>query len=137
MLGVFCAAQFIAAISVYVFHDVDKDMIGHWNEAFAESCAEFILFTVIVGGGVAFLSWLGRYIFQLMGYSPRSKLGFFLGVGVSVLQYPWDLVGRAAFPKFADSLLFVYLVIAIIFCSIVIVRDNFKQMKQCQAMIAK
>jgi hypothetical protein len=132
MLGVFCAALSIAAISVYVFHDVDKDMIGLWNEAFAGLCAEFVLFTMIVGGGVALLSWLGRHLFHLMGYSPRSKLGFFLGIGVSVLQYPWDFVGRVAFPKFADSSLFLYLIVAIVFCSVVIVRDNFKQMKRCK-----
>jgi hypothetical protein len=67
MLGVFCTALFSAAISVYIFHDVDKDKIGHWNEAFAGLCAESVLFTVVVGGGVALLTLLGRHLFHLKG----------------------------------------------------------------------
>src|SRR2546430_2357046 len=85
MVGIFCGALFSAAISVYVFHDVDKDSIGRWNEAFAGLCAESVWFTVVVGGGVALLTWLGRHLFHLKGYPPRSKLGLFLGIGVGVL----------------------------------------------------
>jgi hypothetical protein len=136
MLGTFCAALFSAAISVYIFHDVDKDKIGHWNEAFAGLCTECVLFTVIVGGGVALLTLLGRHLFRLKGYSPRSKLGFFLGIGITVLQYPWDFVGRTAFPKLADSSLTLYLIVAIVLCSIVMVRDNVRQMQSCQASAA-
>jgi hypothetical protein len=54
-----------AAVSVYIFHDVDKDKIGHWNEAFAGLCAESVLFAVIVGGGVALLTSLGGIFFIL------------------------------------------------------------------------
>jgi len=129
MLGIFSAALFISAISVYIFHDVDKEMIGHWNEAFAGLSIEFVLFTVIVGVGVALLTLLGRRLLKLKGYSPRSKLGFLLGIGVSALQYLWDFAGRAAFPTLADSSLFLYLIVAIVLSSVVIVRDNFKQMK--------
>ncbi|MGA3373016.1 MAG: hypothetical protein ABSC48_14765 [Terracidiphilus sp.] len=136
MFGVFSAALFSSAVSVYIFHDVDKDEIGHWNEAFAGLCAEFILFTVIVGGGVALLTSLGRRLFHLKGYSPRSELVFFLGIGAGVLQYPWDFIGRAAFPNLADFSLYLYLIFAIIFCSIIIVRDNFRQMKLSQASTA-
>jgi hypothetical protein len=136
MLGLFCTALFSAAITVYIFHDVDKDKIGHWNEAFAGLCTESVLFAVVIGGGVALLTLLGRHIFHLKGYSPRAKLGLFLGIGVTVLQYPWDFVGRAAFPKLADSSLALYLIVAIVLCSIVIVRDNFRQMKLCQAPAA-
>ena len=133
ILGIFCAALFISAISVYIFHDVDKDKIGHWNEAFAGQCIESALFTIMLGGGVALLVLFGRYLFHLRGYSPRPKLVFFLGIGVTILQYPWDFVGRAIFPKLADSSLSLYLIVAIVVCSIVIVRDNFRQMKFCQA----
>src|SRR5271167_3418117 len=92
MLGILCSALLCAAISVYLFHDVDKDKIGHWNEAFAGLCTESVLFTVVVGGGVALLTLLGQHLFHLKGYSPRSKLGVCLGTGVTVLQYPWDFV---------------------------------------------
>jgi hypothetical protein len=136
MLGTFCAALFSSAIAVYVLHDVDKEKIGHWNEAFAELCTEGVLFTVAIGGGVALLTLVGRRLFHLKGYSPRSKLGVCLGIGVTVLQYPWDFVGRTAFPKLADSSLSLYLIVAIVLCSIVIVRDNFRQMKLCQASAA-
>jgi hypothetical protein len=136
MLGIFCTALFVDAISVYILHDVDKDQIGHWNEAFIGLCTESLLFTVIVGAGGALLTLLGRHLFRLRGYSPRAKVGLFLGIGVTVIQYPWDLVGRAAFPKLADSSLALYLIVAIVLCSIVIVHDNFRQMKLCQASAA-
>jgi hypothetical protein len=51
MLGVFCTALFSSAITVYIFHDVDKDMTGRWNDAFAGLCTGSVLFTMIVGGG--------------------------------------------------------------------------------------
>ena len=101
-IGMLFAALLIAAISVYIFHDVDKDQIGNWNEAFAGLSIEFVLFTLVIGGGVALLTLLGRRHFHLKGYSPRSKFSFLIGIGVSVLQYPWDFAGRVAFPTLAD-----------------------------------
>lgn len=136
MLGIFCAAQFLDAISVYIFHDVDKDKIGHWNEAFVGLCIESILFTVIIGCRIALLTLLGRRVFHLQGYSPSAKLYLFLGVGVTVLQYLWDFAGRAVFPKLEDSSLALYYIVAIVLCSIVIVRDNFRQRKLRQAQAA-
>jgi hypothetical protein len=136
MLGIFCTALFSAAISVYIFHDVDQDKIGHWNEAFAGLCTESVLFTLVVGGGVALLTLLGRHLFHLKGYSPRSMLGLLLGVGVTVFQYPWEFVARKELPKLADASLSLYLVVAIVLCAIVIVRDNFRQMKLYQARTA-
>jgi hypothetical protein len=129
MLGTFCTALFSSALSVYVFHDVDKSMVGHWNQAFVGSCTEGVLFTLIVGGGVALLALPGRLLFNLKRYSPRAKLGLLLGIGVTVLQYPWDYFGRATLPKFADSLLGVYLIVAIVFCSVALIRDTLSQMK--------
>jgi hypothetical protein len=133
MLGIFCTALSSAAISVYIFHDVDKNKIGHWNEAFAGLCTESVLFSLVVGMGVAILTLVGRHLFHLKEHSPRAKLGLFLGVGVTILQYPWDFVGRVAFPSLADSSLFLYLIVVIVLCSVVIVRDSFRRMKLCQA----
>ena len=127
VLGIFSAAVLTAAVSVYVFHDVDRDQMGHWNEAFAGLCVEFVLFTVLVGGGAAILTWAGRRIFNLAGYSPRSKSAFFVGAGVAVFQYPWEFLGRWVFPKFADDFLSAYLIMAIVACAVFIVRDNAKQ----------
>jgi hypothetical protein len=83
VLGILCTALFIAAISVYIFHDVDQDKIGHWTEAFAGLCVESVLFTLIVGGPVWLLTLLGRHLFHLRDYSPRAMLGLFLGIGVT------------------------------------------------------
>jgi hypothetical protein len=127
MLGILGTALFTAAVSVYIFHDVDKDQIGHWNQAFAGLCNEGVLFAVIVGGGVALLALPGRHLAHLKGYAPRPKLALFLGIGITLLQYPWDFVGRAAFPKLADYSLSFYLIFAIVICSSVILRDCFRQ----------
>jgi hypothetical protein len=51
-------------------------------------------------------------------------LGLFLGVGVTAFQYPWDFAGRKVFPKFVDSSLSIYLAIAIVLCTVVLLRDN-------------
>jgi hypothetical protein len=127
MLGIFCTALLIAAISVYVFHDVDKGKLGHLNEAFTGLCTETVLFAVIVSGGVALLTLLGRLIFHLKGYSSPPKTGLFLGIGVALLQYPWDFLGRIAFPKLADFSLFLYLIVAILACSTILLHENFRQ----------
>jgi hypothetical protein len=137
MLGIFGTALFGAAISVYMLHDVDQEKIGHWNEAFVGLCAESVLFTLIVGGGVALLTLLGRHLFHLKGYSPRAVLGLILGVGVTVLQYPWEFAVRKQLPKLAVTSLYLYLVVAIVFCTVVIVRDNLRQMKLRQAPAAQ
>jgi hypothetical protein len=133
VLGIFCTTVAISAVSVYVFHDVDKNEVGHWNEAFAGLCIEFVLFTLIVGGGVALLTLLGRYLYHLKSYSPRPKLGLSLGISVAIVQYPWDFVGRLLFPNLADSSLSLFLIVAIVLCSTVIVRDNIRQKKLSQA----
>ena len=106
------------------------------NEAFEGLCTESVLFTLVVGGGVALLTLLGRHLLHLKGYSPRAKLGLFLGIGVTVLQYPWDFVGRTAFPRLAGSSLSLYLILAIVLSAVALVRDNFRQMKLCQASAA-
>jgi hypothetical protein len=134
MIGIFCTALFGAAISVYIFHDVDQDKIGHWNEAFVGLGAESVLFTLIVGSSVGLLTLLGRHLFHLTDYSPRAMLGLFLGIGITAFQYPWDFAGRKVFPKFAESSLFFYLIGAIVICTVVLLRDNFRQMKLCEGL---
>jgi hypothetical protein len=129
MLGIFCAFLFTAAVSVYIFHDVDQDMVGHWNEAFGELCFEGALFTLIVGVPSWLLILVGRHLFHLRGFSPRPILALLLGIGVTLAQYPWEFAGRRLFPKLADAFLSVYLIIAIIVCTVVLVHDNLKQMK--------
>ena len=132
-LGIFSTALVVSLFSVYVFHDVDKEMTGRWNEAFAGLCVEFVFFTAIIGGGVALLTFLGRQLLRLKGYLPRPRLCLFLGIGVTVLQYPWEFAGRALLPEFEDFPLSLYLVVAIVFCSVVLVRDSVRQKKTALA----
>jgi hypothetical protein len=85
MLGIFCSALFIGAISVYVFHDVDHDKIGHWNEAFANLSIEVIAFSLMISGAVWLLALLGRRLFNLRDFSPRAKIGLYVGIATAVL----------------------------------------------------
>jgi hypothetical protein len=133
MLGMFCTTLLSAAISVYMFHDVDQDKIGHWNEAFAGLCAEGGLFTLIVGGAVGLLTFLGRHLLHLKDYSSRANLSLFLGIVVTLLQYPWDFAGRMAFPKSADFSLSLYMIVAIVLSTIVLLGDNFRQRRLGEA----
>jgi len=133
VLGIFCTFLVVAAVSVYPFHDVDHDMIGDWNEAFAGLCAEGIVFTLIIGFPVWLLTLLGQHLFHLTGYSPRAKLGLLLGIGVTAFQYPWEFAARVELPKLADSALSFYLILAIVFCTVVLLRDNFSQKKLREA----
>lgn len=132
ILGILGTALLSSAISVYIFHDVDRAHIGHWNEVFAGLCAESILFALMIVGPVWFLTLIGHYLLHLRSHSPRAMLGLLLGIGVTVIQYPWDIAGRKLFPKFADFSLTLYLILAVVFCTIVLLHDNFTQMKLCK-----
>ena len=72
-LGIFFTALFLGGISVYLFHDVDQDKIGHLNEAFAGLSVEVIVFSLIISGAVSLLFLFGRQFFKLHGYSPRVE----------------------------------------------------------------
>ena len=73
VLGIFCTALFLGAISVYIFHDVDKNKIGHWNEAFADLSIEAVVFSLIISGAVWLLALLGAAAFQSARPCPSRK----------------------------------------------------------------
>lgn len=133
-LGIFSSALVISAVSVYLFHDVDREMVERWNEAFAGLCFEFFLFTSFIVLGVGILTWLGRRLFNLKGSSPRASLGLVLGICVSVVQYPWEFVGRILLPQLEDTSLILYIVLAIIVCTGILLRDNYRQAQTTQAV---
>jgi drug/metabolite transporter (DMT)-like permease len=133
MSGIFWAALFVDAFSVYLLRDVDHDQIGHLNAAFAGLCAESIIFALLIGGSVGLFTSVGKRLLHLRGYSPREMLSLFLGVGVTVFQYIWDYIARRAFPKSAGLSLYLYLVIAVVVCTVVLLRNIFRQMKFCGA----
>lgn len=132
MLGTFGAALLVAAISVYVLHDVDQHKAGHLNEAFAGLCAEGVIFAVIISGGVALLTFLGSHLLSLKGNSPRPMRALLLGVGVTVLQYPWEFTARKTLPRLADLSLYLYLVFAVVLCTAFLLREGY-QLKTSQA----
>jgi len=134
LLGIFCTAFVLNAISVYILRDVDQGQIGHWNEAFADLSIETVVFTLIISGSVWLLALLGRQLFNLRGYSPRARIGLFLGIAATVFQYPFEFVGRRLVPNHAESVLSFYLVAAIFLCTAVLLRDTFKQLKLRKAL---
>jgi hypothetical protein len=129
MLGILCAAVAISTISVYVFHDVDQDMIGHWNLAFAGLCEESGMFALIIAIPVSILTYLGRHALNIKSYAPRAKLALILGIGVTVLQYPWEFAARKVVPQLADSAISIYLIVAIVACTFILLRDTVSQRK--------
>jgi len=131
-LGILCTFFVVAAISVYIFHDIDREMVGHLNEAFTGLCAEGILFTLIISAPVWLLTFLGRHLFHLTGYSPRAKLSLLLGIGITAFQYPWEYLARLAIPRLVDSALSSYLIISIILCTVILLRDNLREKKLCE-----
>ncbi len=125
--GIFSSALLISAISVYILHDVDRDQIGHWNEAFAGLAQESILFALFIGAAVALLTALARKFLKLTRSSPRPVLGAVLGMCIPLIQYPWDYAVRKELPALAQLSLICYLVFATAICTALLVRDNFKQ----------
>jgi hypothetical protein len=126
-LRTFSTALFLAAISVYIFHDVDQDRIGHWNEAFADLSTEVFVFSLILGGAVCLLALVGQRVFGLRGGFPRARIGLSLGIAAAVFQYPFEFLGRRLVPNFAGSLLSFYMVAATILCTAVLLRDASRQ----------
>jgi hypothetical protein len=127
--GIICAAFFIDAISVYLLRDVDHDQIGHLNAAFAGLCAESVIFALLIGVPTGLFTLAGERLLHLRGHSPREMLSLLLGIGVTAFQYPWDYIARSAFPKSANLFLDFYIVIAVVVCTVVLLRDAFRQMK--------
>src|SRR5215470_1584337 len=127
LLGAFSTALVFSAVAVYIFHDVDQTKVGHWNEAFAELAVESVLFSLLVGGSVWLLVLLGRRLFGLRGSSPRPRIGVGVGVAAAAFQYPFEYVGRRLAPSLSDSFLSLYLVLAILVSTAVLLADTFRQ----------
>ena len=117
----------VAAISVYVFQDVDLDRVGQWNLAFSEPCGETTGFILICGGLVMFLVWLSRILFRLQSLPLNPKLGFGLGVAVILLQYPFEFACRKLFPNHGVLVAASYILFSSALCALLVLRDSFAQ----------
>jgi hypothetical protein len=65
-------------------------------------CAESVIFALLIGVSAGLLSLVGSRLLHLGGHSPGERPSLFLGIGVTVFQYPWDYIARRAFPGSAD-----------------------------------
>jgi hypothetical protein len=94
----FLASLFTAVpvtwISVYVLHDVDPDFRSKLNEAYFNVVLEFFLFAIIAAILFGVVVAVGTLLFRLQLRPTASKLSIWLGVGLLILQYVWDLLSR-------------------------------------------
>ena len=130
MMGLFCTSLMVSVVSVYLFHDVDREMIGRWNEALAASCFEGILFTLIITIPVWLLTFLGQRLLHLTGNSPRLNLALLVGIGIAILQYASEVLARIATPNFVDFVRLIYLMVSIVLCTVVLLLDSFDQKRR-------
>jgi hypothetical protein len=49
--GFLLSGIFLNAVAVYIFHDVDKELIGKWNIAFRDLLGELLLFGLFAAIG--------------------------------------------------------------------------------------
>jgi hypothetical protein len=126
-LAIFFTALAISIASVYVFHDVDQGEVGRWSEALANLSLESVIFSLLISLPVWLLAGLGRYLLRLRGFAPRSTTAVFLGVALTVCQYPFELFGRKFAPDLRSGFLTGYMIAAVLFCTVALLRDAHRQ----------
>jgi len=124
-LGIFCTCLFVSFISVYLFHDLDPGQTE--RTAYLGLCVEGAVFDLIVVGPTFLLTAVGLRLLSLRSHPSQAKLGLLLGVGVTAVQYPWELAGRLLARKYTDIFLWAYLLGAIMFCTTFLLWDSRKQ----------
>jgi hypothetical protein len=68
--GMISTALLTNALSVYVLHDVDRNMIGKWNDAFLQLTFELIILAVITSRVLGILIHFGCKFFTSRLYRP-------------------------------------------------------------------
>jgi hypothetical protein len=125
--GVCLSALLLGAISVYVFHDVDKDLVGKWNIAFRYLAGEVLLFGLLVTLGTAILTQIGRMVAGLRSTVPAPKLGFILGASIGLVQYPFEFLVRKLADEHYNFWSYAYIALSILVPSAVFVAASRKQ----------
>ncbi len=127
-LGILASAMVTNAAAVYLLHDVDADRIGKWNLAYWELTLEFFAFSLVLTVCFFLLTWVGTMAFGLLDVMPNLKLGFALGLAVTLIQYPAEFaVRKLTAGHFADAFLLGYLVLSPICCAAIILLDSHKR----------
>jgi len=117
----FAAAVVTNAVAVYLFHDVDADMIGKWNIAFLGLTLEFFIFGLVLTVSFFLLTWIGTIAFGLRQVALNLKLGLVLGIAVMLVQYPAEFtVRKLSTEHSADSFLLGYILLSPICCAAII-----------------
>jgi hypothetical protein len=127
-LGIFASAMFTNAVAVYLLHDVDADRIGKWNLAYGELTLEFFVFSLALTVCFFLVVWIGTIAFGLRDIMPSLKLGFALGIAVTLIQYPAEFVVRKLTAGHsADAFLLGYLLLSPICCAVIILLNSHKR----------
>ena len=119
-IGIFATALFTNAAAVYLLHDVDSDRIGKWNLAFWELTLEFFIFGLVLTVSFFLLTWIGTMVFRLRHVAPNLKLGFALGIAVTLIQYPAEFAVRKLTGHSADSFLLGYILLSPVCCAAIV-----------------
>jgi hypothetical protein len=101
--GICLSALLLRAVSVYVFHDAEKQLIGKWDLAFRGLVEEVLLFAILATLGTAVLTQIGRMVAGFRPAGPPTKLGFIVGASVGLVQYPLEFLVRKVADEHYDS----------------------------------
>jgi hypothetical protein len=123
-VGVLVSALFVNALSVYVFHDVDREMIGRWHEAYFQLNIELLFFSLIVTGLLLLFMCLGIKLFRYPVFSQNVRLAFTLGVGTILIQYVYDLAARSWAPEIAQVVTAIYPLLGSAISAIILIRNG-------------
>ena len=122
--------MFTNAASVYLFHDVDADRIGQWNLAYGELTFEFLAFSTGVAICFFLAAWIGTVALGLRDVPVNLKLGFVLGIALTLIQYPAEFAVRKLTPAFADAFLLGYMLLSPLCCAAIILLNSHKRRRE-------
>jgi hypothetical protein len=127
-VGMFATAMLTNAAAVYLLHDVDADRIGRWSLAYWELTLEFLIFSLVVAGAFLLLLWIGTAVFNLRDVTVNSRLSFFLGIAVMLIQYPAEFtVRKLTTGNSVDGFLLGYILLSPVCCAAIVLLDNHKR----------
>jgi len=110
--GILVSALSLNLVIVYIFHDVDQDLVGKWNKAFEYLAVETLIWAFLIALATLLLTQAGRIVIGLRPGVPPSKLGTAVGLVVGFTQYIWDFLMRKLTDQHNDLWLFVFMLLA-------------------------
>jgi hypothetical protein len=123
-VGMLLTALLVNALSVYVFHDVDQEMIGHWNAAYFLLDVEFAIMSFIISGFLLLFISVGRKFFYRHGGPLNIRLGIMLGIGTILFQYAFDMAARSWVPGITMIVLCLYPLLSSAASAIILLRKT-------------